>query len=113
MWEVHQVQPNACRPQQQQGGPTHCAGIRKKVYAAIIGRSADAAMKLVERHFPEILNTSSDSSAPLYLCCQNFIDKARPFISVFLVCELLLFMTLCVHQSDTVVGEHQWLPGAQ
>lgn len=60
---------------EQKREPTHSARLRKQVHAAIVGKQADLAMQLVERHFPEVL-TTSDSSAPLYLCCQSFIDKA-------------------------------------
>lgn len=65
----------SCRSRQQQARPTYSAGIRKQVYAAIVGRNADLAMQLVEQHFPDILNPGGESSAALYLCCQSFIDK--------------------------------------
>jgi hypothetical protein len=44
-------------------------------------------MQLVEHHFPEILHTMGESSAPLYLCCQNFIDKVSHSILLF-ACSL-------------------------
>jgi hypothetical protein len=66
-----------CSSRQQEKGPTHSASIRKQVYAAIVNRNASLALQLVEQHFPEILSNTRESSAPLYLSCQNFIDKVR------------------------------------
>lgn len=81
---------------QQQSGPTHSAGIRKQVYTAIAGRQADLAMQLVEHHFPEVLN-NSESSAPLFLCCQNFIDKARPFTATSVLHTILYVPDRAIH----------------
>lgn len=68
---------SACmsRPQEEQE-PTHEAEVRKKVGQAITSGQTHSALTLVEQEFPGVLSQVG-GIAPLYICCQCFVDKVR------------------------------------
>lgn len=64
------------RPQQDKQ-PTHEAEVRKEVGQAITSGHTHLALTLVEKQFPGVLSQVG-GIAPLYICCQCFVDKVWP-----------------------------------